>query len=146
MDGLEATYKTMKQQYDALIAENKPANLPQISALNTKMSGLLQEMIGEVAKMKGNAAKLKTYRDELMTKLVSVQNDFSLMQQQKDEYETLTLLQTHEQTVFYSTFFWYGIALGIVAFAFLIVLARSGQSAPTMPTTTMSAMTRPAFT
>jgi nitrogen fixation/metabolism regulation signal transduction histidine kinase len=146
MEGLEATYKTMKQQYDALIAENKPANLPQISALNTKMSGLLQEMIGEVTKMKGNAAKLKTYRDELVTKLVSVQNDFSLMQQQKDEYETLTLLQTHEQTVFYSTFFWYGIALGIVAFAFLIVLARSGQSAPTMPTTTMSAMTRPAFT
>jgi hypothetical protein len=145
MNALETSYETLRQQYDALIAANDPSKLPQITSLNTQMSGLLQEMLGEVAKMKGNAAKLQIYRNELMAKLVSVQNDFSLMQEQKDQYQTLTRLQTHEQTVFYSVFFWYGIALAIVFFAFVMILTRNGQSAPTIPTTTTNAMTTPAF-
>jgi tellurite resistance protein TehA-like permease len=42
-------------------------------------------------------------------------------------------------------FFWYGIALAIVFFAFVMILTRNGQSAPTIPTTTTNAMTTPAF-
>ena len=104
-------------------------------------------MLEEVSKVKGSAEKLRPYRDELIQKLVKIQNESSIMLKQRDQYETLRALQTHEKTKFDSTLFWYMISLGIVTLIFIIVLIwKGGYKLPTIPTTTSSATTMPALT
>lgn len=144
MQELEREYEEKKRQYDILVAEDSPDSA-SITALNTELAGLLQEMLAQVATMRGNASKLESYRDQLIRKLVGVQNERTILQQQKDQYAALHKLRTHEQTVFNSTFFWYGIVLAMVFVVFFFILVRKGQSAPTMPTMTTSATTMPAF-
>lgn len=146
MQALESQYEAKKRDYDTLVAANNPtANSARITTLNGEMAALLQEMLSQVTTMRGNAARLESYRDELIRKLVGVQNERTLLQEQKDQYATLHKLQTYEQTVFNSTLFWYAAALGIVFVIFFFILVQKGQSAPTMPTTTTSATTMPAF-
>jgi len=145
MDTLESTYETKKKQYDDLVTANSPANSEKIATLNTELATLLHDMLAQVATMKGNADKLESYRDVLIRKLISFQNERTIMQTQKDEYSALQRLQSHEQTVFNSSFFWYGIVLAIVFVIFFFTLLRKGHSAPTIPTMTTSATTMPAF-
>ena len=103
-------------------------------------------MLEEVAKVKGNAANLTIYRDELMKKLVKIQNDSSILLKQKDQYETLKMLQGHEQAKFDGAFYWWAFALGIVTILFFIVLMwKGGYKAPAMPTMMSSPTTTPAF-
>ena len=147
MNALERDYVTKRAEYDRLIALNDPTNLPDIQALNTELSGILHKMLEEVAKVKGSANKLIPYRDELMQKLVTIQNESSIMLKQRDQYETLRALQAHEKSNFDTALFWYLISLGIVTLIFIIVLIwKGGYKLPTMPTTTSSATTMPAFT
>ena len=147
MDALERDYVTKRAEYDRLIALNDPNKLPDIQSLNTELSKILHSMLEEVSKVKGSANKLTAYRDELMQNLVKIQNESSIMLKQRDQYETLRALQAHEKTKFDSTLFWYMISLGIVTLIFIIVLIwKGGYKLPTMPTTTNSATTIPAFT
>jgi hypothetical protein len=147
MNALERDYVTKRAEYDSLIALNDPSKLPDIQTLNTELSKILHSMLEEVSKVKGSAEKLRPYRDELIQKLVKIQNESSIMLKQRDQYETLRALQTHEKTKFDSTLFWYMISLGIVTLIFIIVLIwKGGYKLPTMPTTTSSATTMPAFT
>ena len=147
MDALERDYRTKRAEYDRLIALNNPVNLPQIQQLNVQLSGILHRMLEEVAKVRGDANKLNPYRDELMRKLVKIQNDSSILLKQKDQYETLRSLRMHEQTKFDKRLFWYLLSLGIVTLIFIIVLIwKGGYKLPTMPTTTSSATTMPALT
>jgi hypothetical protein len=147
MDALERDYRTKRAEYDRLIALNNPVNLPQIQQLNVQLSGILHRMLEEVAKVRGDANKLNPYRDELMRKLVKIQNDSSILLKQKDQYETLRSLRMHEQTKFDKRLFWYLLSLAIVTLIFIIVLIwKGGYKLPTMPTTTSSATTMPALT
>jgi len=147
MDALEREYRVVKTQYDSLIALNNPANLPRIQNLNIGLSAILHRMLEEVSKVRGDANKLNPYRDELMRKLVKIQNDSSILLKQKDQYETLRSLRMHEQTKFDKRLFWYLLSLGIVTLIFIIVLIwKGGYKLPTMPTTTSSATTMPALT
>jgi hypothetical protein len=147
MAALERDYRTKRAEYDRLIALNNPVNLPQIQHLNVQLSGILHRMLEEVTKVRGDANKLNPYRDELMRKLIKIQNDSSILQKQKDQYETLRALQAHEKIKFDDTLFWYLISLGIVTLIFIFVLLwKGGYKLPTMPTTTSSATTMPAFT
>ena len=147
MDALEREYTTKRAEYDSLIALNDPTKLPQIQALNIELSVILHRMLEEVTKVRGEASKLNTYRDELMRKLIKIQNDSSIILKQKDQYETLRALQAHEQIKFDERLFWYLISLAIVTFIFIIVLLwKGGYKLPTIPTTTSSATTIPAFT
>ena len=147
MDALEREYIVVKTQYDSLIALNNPVNLPRIQNLNIGLSAILHRMLEEVAKVRGDANKLNPYRDELMRKLVKIQNDSSILLKQKDQYETLRSLRMHEQTKFDKRLFWYLLSLGIVTLIFIIVLIwKGGYKLPTMPTTTSSATTMPALT
>jgi len=147
MDALERDYRTKRAEYDRLIALNNPVNLPQIQQLNVQLSGILHRMLEEVAKVRGDASKLNPYRDELMRKLVKIQNDSSILLKQKDQYETLRSLRMHEQTKFDKRLFWYLLSLAIVTLIFIIVLIwKGGYKLPTMPTTTSSATTMPALT
>ena len=147
MDALERDYVIKRAEYDRLIALNDPSKLPDIQALNTELSQILHGMLEEVAKVKGSANKLTPYRDELMQKLVKIQNESSIMLKQRDQYETLRALQAHEKTKFDSALFWYMFSLGIVTLIFIIVLIwKGGYKLPTMPTTTSSATTMPALT
>jgi dynactin complex subunit len=145
MQALEREYEEKKRVYDTLVSANNLENSSRITTLNTEMAELLQEMLSQVATMRGNAVKLESYRDELIRKLVGVQNERTILQQQKDQYAALHKLHTHEQATFYSTFFWYGIVLAIVFVVFFFILVQKGQSAPTIPTMTTSATTMPAF-
>jgi hypothetical protein len=147
MNALERDYVTKRAEYDSLIDLNDPSKLPDIQALNTELSKILHSMLEEVSKVKGSAEKLRPYRDELIQKLVKIQNESSIMLKQRDQYETLRALQTHEKTKFDSTLFWYMISLGIVTLIFIIVLIwKGGYKLPTIPTTTSSATTMPALT
>lgn len=147
MDALEREYIVVKTQYDSLIALNNPVNLPRIQNLNIGLSAILHRMLEEVSKVRGDANKLNPYRDELMRKLVKIQNDSSILLKQKDQYETLRSLRMHEQTKFDKRLFWYLLSLAIVTLIFIIVLIwKGGYKLPTMPTTTISATTMPALT
>jgi len=147
MDALEREYRVVKTQYDSLIALNNPVNLPRIQNLNIGLSAILHRMLEEVSKVRGDANKLNPYRDELMRKLVKIQNDSSILLKQKDQYETLRSLRMHEQTKFDKRLFWYLLSLAIVTLIFIIVLIwKGGYKLPTMPTTTSSATTMPALT
>jgi hypothetical protein len=147
MDALQRDYAIKRTEYDRLIALNDPSKVPNIQALNVQLSGILHNMLEEIAKVKGTADKLNIYRDDLMRKLVKIQNESSILLKQKDQYETLRALQAHEQTKFDETLFWYLVSLGIVTLIFIIVLIwKGGYKLPTMPTTTSSATTIPAFT
>jgi len=147
MDALEREYIVVKTQYDSLIALNNPANLSRIQNLNIGLSAILHRMLEEVSKVRGDANKLNPYRDELMRKLVKIQNDSSILLKQKDQYETLRSLRMHEQTKFDKRLFWYLLSLAIVTLIFIIVLIwKGGYKLPTMPTTTSSATTMPALT
>lgn len=147
MDALQRDYKTKITEYERLIALNDTTKLPDIQALNSQLSAILHSMLEEVTKVRGSANNLNPYRDELIRKLVKIQNESSILLKQKDQYETLRALQAHEQTKFDETLFWYLISLGIVTLIFIIVLLwKGGYKLPTMPTTTSSATTMPAFT
>jgi len=147
MDALESSYKTKRAEYNTLIALNDPDKLPRIRQLNSELSEILHRMLEEVTKVKGEANNLKSYRDELMQKLVKIQKESSILMKQRDQYETLRALQAHEKTKFDATLFWYLLLLGIVTLIFIIVLIwKGGYKLPTMPTTTNSATTMPAFT
>ena len=147
MDALERDYRIKRAEYDRLIALNNPANLPEIQSLNTQLSKILHGMLEEVAKIRGTANNLKVYRDDLMRKLVKIQNDSSIILKQKDQYETLRALRQHEQTKFDATLFWYLLSLGFFTIIFIIVLVwKGGYKLPEMPIMTNSATTMPALT
>ena len=147
MDALERDYTTKRAEYDRLIALNNPVNLPRIQALNIELSAVLHKMLEEVTKVRGDASKLNPYRDELMRKLVKVQNESSILLKQKDQYETLRSLRMHEQVKFDKRLFWYLLILAIITLIFIIVLIwKGGYKLPTMPTTTSSETTMPALT
>ena len=147
MNALEREYVTTRAEYDRLIAMNNPANVPQIHHYNYRLSLILHNMLGEVAKVRDEASKLNPYRDELIRKLVKIQNESTILLKQKDQYETLRALQAHEQIKFDERLFWYLLSLGIVTLIFIIVLLwKGGYKLPTMPTTTSSDTTIPAFT
>jgi hypothetical protein len=147
MDALENSYKTKRAEYDTLIALNDASKLPRIQVLNTELSAILHSMLEEVTKVRGTANKLEPYRDELVEKLIRIQNDSSILLDQKDQYETLKALRGHEQVKFNATLFWYLLSLGFVTLIFIIVLIwKGGYKLPTIPTTTSSATTIPALT
>ena len=146
MDALETAYEAKRDQYNSLIAANSPSDLTEIQKLNEEMAGLIHGMLEQLALVKSNAASMTKYRDELLIALVGIQNDASIMREQRDQYATLRMLQTQDQAVFNTSFFWYAISLGIVALLFVIVLMwKGGYKAPTMPTTMSSPNTMDAL-
>jgi hypothetical protein len=152
MDALERDYRTTQAHYDDLMSRtyvdrNHPAFISRVQYWNQQLSGILHRMLEEVSKVRGDASKLNPYRDELMRKLIKIQNDSSILMKQKDQYETLRALQAHEKTKFDAALFWYMILLFILTLTFIIVLIwKGGYKLPTIPTTTSSATTMPAFT
>ena len=147
MEDLETSYEAKLATYNSLKGANDPAKLPQIQKLNGELAALLHSMAEILAKTKSNAANITAYRDSLLQQLVSIQNDASIMREQRDQYNTLRMLQTQDDAVFRSTFFWYALALGFAALFFFVMLMRSGAyKVPTMPTAMSSPNTMAAFT
>lgn len=147
MEELETAYEAKRAKYRALIALNDPTKVSEIQSLNTELADILHKMSEKLTAVKSNAAGLTMYRDDLLQQLVGMQNDASILREQRDQYETLRMLQTQDQTVFRSTFFWYALALGFVAVAFLFVLLwKGGYKAPMIPTTISNPNTMADFT
>ena len=147
MEDLQTSYETKRATYDALIAANDPTKFAEIQRLNRELAALLTRMAEILASTKDKAKDITVYRDALLQQLVGIQNDASIMKEQRDQYATLHMLQTHDDAVFRSSFFWYALALGIAALMFFILLLRSGgYKVPTMPAAMSSPNTMPALT
>lgn len=147
MEELETSYEAKRDKYKALIASNDPTKVSEIQALNGELASILHRMAEKLAAAKSNAAGLTMYRDDVLQQLVEIQNDSSILREQRDQYETLRMLRTQDQTVFRSTFFWYALALGFVAVAFLFTLMwKGGYKTPTIPTTISNPNTMADFT
>jgi hypothetical protein len=130
-----------------LVAANDPTKLAEIQRLNGELAALLTRMAEILASTKDSARDITVYRDALLQQLVGIQNDASIMKEQRDQYTTLHMLQTHDDAVFRSSFFWYALALGIAALMFFILLLRSGgYKLPTMPAAMSNPNTMPALT
>jgi len=147
MEDLQTSYEAKRATYDALIAANDPTKFPEIQRLNRELAALLTRMAEILASTKDKARDITVYRDALLQQLVGIQNDASIMKEQRDQYTTLHMLQTHDDAVFRSSFFWYALALGIAALMFFILLLRSGgYKVPTMPAAMSNPNTMPALT
>lgn len=147
MNALQTSYEAKLAQYNALVAEGNPAKLATIQKINGELAAMLHSMLEALASAKKGASKLTMYRDTLMTQLVGIQNDATIMRQQRDQYATLEMLQKHDQLKFNTTFFWYAISLGIAALLFVCILMwKGGYKAPTIPTITSSPNTMDALT
>jgi hypothetical protein len=135
MDTLEKSYVQKRAQYEALIAQNDPSKVSELKDLNAQLAKILQSMLVELSTVKNDATKIDAYRDELIKKLIKVQNDHNAMLQQRDHVNTLRELKGHEQSRFNATFFWYALFLAIVSIIFVIALMwKGGYKAPAMPT------------
>lgn len=147
MEELQTSYEEKRTRYDALVAANDPSKLTQIQQLNGELASLLHRMAEKLAATKSNAQDITVYRDALLQQLVGIQNDASIMREQRDQYATLQMLQTQDMATFKTTFFWYAIALGIAALLFFIALMRNmGYKLPTTPAATSNPNTIPALT
>jgi hypothetical protein len=147
MEDLQTSYEAKRATYDALIAANDPTKFTEIQRLNRELAALLTRMAEILASTKDSARDITVYRDALLQQLVGIQNDASIMKEQRDQYTTLHMLQTHDDAVFRSSFFWYAVALGIAALMFFILLLRSGgYKVPTMPAAMSNPNTMPALT
>jgi hypothetical protein len=134
-------FRTKLAEYKSLIDANDPSKLTQIQKLNTELSAEIHSLLEK----SGN--DLQDNHDALVQKLVSLQNDSSIMELQSDQYRTLQMLKNHEHATFSGGFFWYSISLGIAAFLFVLVLMwKGGYKAPIIPTMTSSPTTIPALT
>jgi hypothetical protein len=145
MDALESSYVQRKGEYDTLLASPTP-NVDAIKAKNLEISGILNEMLTELSKVKEDAGHIEQVRNDLVGKLVKVQNDYNVLVNQKDQVETLKTIRVHEDEKFYATFYWYGVGLLVVSVLFFFVLMwKGGYKAPTMPTMMISPITMAPF-
>lgn len=145
MDELQTSYDALKKQKDDLVAAH--GDTTQIQSLNDRMSDLLHSMLEQLSAVKSNASSITTYRDELLLELVGIQNDASILREQRDQYETLRMLHGQDPVALRSSFFWYSIALGFATVLFFFVLMwKGGYAAPTMPAMMSSPNTMADFT
>jgi hypothetical protein len=135
------SFQTKLAKYKTLIDANNPARLTEIQTLNRELAAEIHTLLEK----SGN--DLQQNHDALIGKLVSLQNDSSIMELQSDQYQTLQMLQNHEYANFSGAFFWYSISLGIAAILFVLILMwKGGYKAPIIPTMTSSPTTMPALT
>jgi hypothetical protein len=134
-------FRTKLAEYKSLIDANDPSKLTQIQKLNTELSAEIHTLLEK------SGDDMQSNHSALVQKLVSLQNDSSIMGKQSDQYRTLQMLQNHEHATFSGGFFWYSISLGIAAILFVLVLMwKGGYKAPIIPTITSSPTTIPALT
>lgn len=147
MDTLEQSYVEKRHRYDQLIAQNDPRKMEDIKTLNKDIAKILQAMLVELAKVKDDAGKIDTYRNELIAKLIGIQNDHNAMITQKDHEITLKELKRNETVIFNATFFWYAVFLAIVTIMFVGVLMwKGGYKEPIIPAAISNPTTMPPFT
>lgn len=146
MDVLERNYVSKRKEYDAMIASRSP-NVAEIKKLNKELSTILNSMLTELAKVKDEAGHIDQYRDELVKKLVAIQNDYNKLLDERDDVATIKALRGHQEVKFNAVFFWYAVALAVVSVIFFFVLMwKGGYKAPTIPTMTSSPITIAPFT
>jgi len=146
MDVLERNYVSKRKEYDTMIASRSP-NVAEIKKLNKELSTILNSMLTELAKVKDEAGHIDQYRDELVKKLVAIQNDYNKLLDERDDVATIKALRGHQEVKFNAVFFWYAVALAIVSVIFFFVLMwKGGYKAPTIPTMTSSPITIAPFT
>ena len=147
MDSLEQTYVEKRRRYDQLIAQNDPRKMDDIRTLNKDIAKILQSMLTELSKVKDDAGKIDSYRNELIQKLIGIQNDHNAIITKKDHEITLKELKKNESIAFNATFFWYAVFLVIVTISFVGVLMwKGGYKEPIIPTAISNPATMAPFT
>jgi hypothetical protein len=138
---MSGSFNTNLAEYKSLIEENDPEKLSEIQNLNATLARQLHTMLESAG------SELETSHQALSQALIGIQNDASIMRQQRDQYKTLQMLQNNEHATFHSGFFWYSISLGIATILFVLVLLwKGGYKAPMIPTMMTSPSTIPALT
>jgi hypothetical protein len=130
------TFQSNLAAYKSLIDANDPSKLTQIQNLNRILASQINSMLEQ------SSGDMRASHSALIQRLVGLQNDASIMRQQRDQYKTLQMLQNNEHATFSVGFFWYSLSLGLAAILFVLVLMwKGGYKAPMMPAMTSSPTT-----
>lgn len=102
MDDLRAQYAKLMTEYDDLVKDTVAnpdkldANITKITALNQKISAVLDEMIRILTLTKSNSGNIVLYRDELVQKLQKINQDYDALARDSDKLETLRRIRAFE--------------------------------------------------
>ena len=151
MNELQAQYTALTDTYNSLIDEavqdptKVQTNFSQIVDVARQRTEVVDQMLQQVALSNQSSSDIQQLRDELVTRLRRIQQDYNGLQTNTDKLETLRRIRTFQDTSWKST-----LAMYLTAFVVLVILvfvailfARQRDSATMSPTTTTM---RPAFT
>lgn len=146
METLRVKYTNQMQEYDRLISDalrsKTTSNMPRIRALNVSIGKTLDEMISQLTFLRKNTPSLNTERNNLMSRLERIQNEYNELAKNRDELETLRRIRQEESTEANRQLYWYLIAFFgaclLLFLALFMVTQRKESTAPmaSMPPTT----------
>jgi len=143
MDVLEKQYRERLNAYDRLIAQTIrdpskiSSTLPQIQAIQTQMSSIVDKMIAEVTLAK-QGDRLAQRRNELIEQLQRIQRDYTDLRNSSDKLETLRRIRAFEDQSWQGTFQMYLIAFIVFAVLVALVLIFKRIQAPAINAITPS--------
>jgi len=143
MDVLEKQYRERLNAYDRLIAQTIrdpskiSSTLPQIQAIQTQMSSIVDKMIGEVTLAK-QGDRLAQRRNELIEQLQRIQRDYTDLRNSSDKLETLRRIRAFEDQSWQGTFQMYLIAFIVFVVVVALVLIFKRIQAPAINAMTPS--------
>jgi len=143
MDVLEKQYRERLKAYDSLIAQTIrdpskiSSTLPQIQAIQTQMSSIVDKMIAEVTLAK-QGDRLTQRRNELIEQLQRIQRDYTDLRNSSDKLETLRRIRAFEDQSWQGTFQMYLIAFIVFAVVVALVLIFKRIQAPAINAITPS--------
>jgi len=143
MDVLEKQYRERLKAYDSLIAQTIrdpskiSSTLPQIQAIQTQMSSIVDKMIAEVTLAK-QGDRLAQRRNELIEQLQRIQRDYTDLRNSSDKLETLRRIRAFEDQSWQGTFQMYLIAFIVFAVVVALVLIFKRIQAPAINAITPS--------
>lgn len=139
MDVLDAQYKASHDRYEQLLAAADPTTIGELQRLNAELANILDKMLTLLHSKEADATNIGAVRDELNKKLAQIQSEYTVLSQDRDQFETLWLIRQHQLDVFQGAFYWYAIFLGIACVLFLGALlynVRTSAAISTSPPTT----------
>jgi hypothetical protein len=144
MSDLQAQYKVKIAAYDskvaAAIATDDASKLPEIRALNTEISQLLEKMLTEVTNASADTSTIKAQRSELVSTLNRIQRDYNGLVENTDSLELLRRIREGETRAPRREFEMYLFFFLLMCGGILVMVFFGSQK---IDATTMSAATPP---
>lgn len=141
---LHAQYKNKLVLYDEKVSKalttNDASKIPEIKALNSEISKLLEQILSESDRSVG---RIRESREDLVSTLSRIQRDYNGLSEKTDSLQLLRRIREGEtgaplKTLQMYLFFFFLACLGILAVLFV-------GGSQNIPATTASAMTPPSM-